>query len=102
MRVVYPSSPVAVTVQQAQPLMLECVVSGSPAPAARWFKDGAEVTPGPGLQRHHNNLAFAAVTRADEGSYACAAAEGAATSANYTVNVLGEETTKASEVKVNL
>ena len=81
-----------VSVQQAQPLMLECIVSGSPAPAARWFKNGKEVAPGPSHQRQHNNLAFAAVVRSDEGSYTCAAEteQGTVTSANYTVNILGK------------
>lgn len=89
-RIVYPSSPKTVLVQQSQPLTLECVVSGSPAPTAKWFKNGKEVTPGPSHQRQHNNLAFVAVTRSDEGSYACAAEteQGTVMSANYTVNVL--------------
>uniref|UniRef100_A0A3Q4AC75 Uncharacterized protein n=1 Tax=Mola mola TaxID=94237 RepID=A0A3Q4AC75_MOLML len=89
-RIVYPNSPVTVVVQQSQPLMLECVVSGSPAPAATWFKNGEEVTPGALHQRQRNNLAFVAVTRSDEGNYACAAEteQGTVVSANYTVNVL--------------
>ncbi|XP_056297915.1 cell adhesion molecule-related/down-regulated by oncogenes isoform X2 [Pseudoliparis swirei] len=89
-RVVYPTAPLTVSVQQSQPLTLECIVSGSPAPAATWFRNGEEVTLGPSRQRWHNNLAFVAVTRADEGSYACAAEseQGTVTSANYTVNVL--------------
>ncbi|TKS80710.1 Cell adhesion molecule-related/down-regulated by oncogenes [Collichthys lucidus] len=89
-RIVYPTAPVMVSVQQSQPLMLECTVSGSPAPAAKWFKNGKEVTPGPSHQQQHNNLAFVAVTRSDEGSYACAAdtEQGTVMSANYTVKVL--------------
>ncbi|XP_019128568.1 cell adhesion molecule-related/down-regulated by oncogenes isoform X1 [Larimichthys crocea] len=89
-RIVYPTAPVIVSVQQSQPLMLECTVSGSPAPAAKWFKNGKEVTPGPSHQRQHNNLAFVAVTRSDEGSYTCAAdtEQGTVMSANYTVKVL--------------
>ncbi|KAK9521204.1 hypothetical protein VZT92_021029 [Zoarces viviparus] len=88
-RIVYPTAPRTVSVQQSQPLTLECIVSGSPAPAAKWFKNGKEVTPGPS-HRQHNNLAFVAVTSSDEGSYACAAEtkQGTVTSANYTVNVL--------------
>lgn len=75
--------------------MLECTVSGSPAPAAKWFKNGKEVTPGPSHQRQHNNLAFVAVTRSDEGSYTCAAdtEQGTVMSANYTVKVLGKKKT---------
>ncbi|XP_029373096.1 cell adhesion molecule-related/down-regulated by oncogenes isoform X2 [Echeneis naucrates] len=89
-RIVYPTAPTTVSVQQSQPLTLECVVSGSPAPAAKWFKDGKEVTPGPFYQRQHNNLIFVKVTRKDEGSYTCAAEteQGVVFSANYTVNVL--------------
>jgi len=95
-RVVYPTAPLTVSVQQSQPLTLECIVSGSPAPAAKWFRNGEEVTLGPSRQRWHNNLAFVAVTRADEGSYACAAEseQGTVTSANYTVNVLGKQNTR--------
>ncbi|XP_028276231.1 cell adhesion molecule-related/down-regulated by oncogenes [Parambassis ranga] len=89
-RIVYPTTPVNVSIQQSQPLTLECVVSGSPAPAAKWFKNGKELTVGPSHQRQHNNLAFVKVTRADAGSYTCAVAteQGAVTSVNYTVNVL--------------
>lgn len=67
-------------------------MSGSPAPAAQWFKNGKEVTTGPFHKRQHNNLAFVAVTRNDEGSYTCAAVteQGTVVSANYTVNVLGK------------
>lgn len=71
-------------------------MSGSPAPAAKWFKNGKELAAGPSHQRQHNNLAFAKVTRADAGSYACAVEteQGAVTSVNYTVNVLGEKHTR--------
>lgn len=50
---------------------------------------------GPSHQQQHNNLAFAAVTRSDEGTYTCTAEteQGPLTSANYTVNVLGKEET---------
>ncbi|XP_023271828.1 cell adhesion molecule-related/down-regulated by oncogenes [Seriola lalandi dorsalis] len=89
-RIVYPTAPRTVLVQKSQPLTLECIVSGSPAPAAKWFKYGKEVTPGPFHQRQHNNLVFVMVTRSDEGSYTCAAEteQGTVISANYTVNVL--------------
>uniref|UniRef100_A0A8C2Z099 Cell adhesion associated, oncogene regulated n=1 Tax=Cyclopterus lumpus TaxID=8103 RepID=A0A8C2Z099_CYCLU len=90
------SHPAACSPIQSQPLTLECIVSGSPAPAAKWFRNGEEVTPGPSRQRQHNNLAFVAVTRADEGIYACAAEteQGTVTSAKYTVNVLGKKNTR--------
>ncbi|XP_028321428.1 cell adhesion molecule-related/down-regulated by oncogenes [Gouania willdenowi] len=86
-RIVYPTAPLTVSVQRSQPLTLECVVSGSPAPEARWYKDGNRLTPG---SSQHNNLVFANVTKSDEGSYTCAVEteEGNAFSANYTVNVL--------------
>uniref|UniRef100_A0A8C4DE93 Cell adhesion molecule-related/down-regulated by oncogenes n=1 Tax=Dicentrarchus labrax TaxID=13489 RepID=A0A8C4DE93_DICLA len=89
-RIVYPTSPKTILVQHSQPLTLECIVSGSPAPAAKWFKNGKEVAPGPSHQQQHNNLAFVTVTRTDEGSYTCAAEteQGIVISANYTVNVL--------------
>uniref|UniRef100_A0A4W6CCV5 Cell adhesion associated, oncogene regulated n=1 Tax=Lates calcarifer TaxID=8187 RepID=A0A4W6CCV5_LATCA len=89
-RIVYPTAPMTVKVQQSQPLTLECIMSGGPAPVAKWFKNGNEVTPGPLHQRQHNNLVFVMVARGDEGSYTCAAEteQGAVISANYTVNVL--------------
>ncbi|XP_074536224.1 cell adhesion molecule-related/down-regulated by oncogenes isoform X2 [Halichoeres trimaculatus] len=89
-RIVYPTAPVNVSVQQAQPLTLECVVSGSPTPAAKWFKNGKEITPGPSHRQQHNNLVFVMAKRSDEGSYTCAVEteEGTVSSANYTVNVL--------------
>ncbi|CAJ1064984.1 cell adhesion molecule-related/down-regulated by oncogenes isoform X1 [Xyrichtys novacula] len=89
-RIVYPTAPVSVSVQRSQPLTLECIVSGSPAPAAKWFKNGKAVTPGSVQRQQHNNLVFVTVTRSDEGSYACAAdsEQGTVTSASYTVNVL--------------
>ncbi|KAF0030151.1 hypothetical protein F2P81_016882 [Scophthalmus maximus] len=89
-RIVYPTASVTVEVPLSQPLTLECVVSGSPAPAAKWFQNGKEVTPGPLHRQRHNNLAFVAVTRSDEGSYNCATEteQGTVISPNYTVNVL--------------
>lgn len=94
-RIVYPTAPRTALAQQSQPLTLECVVSGSPAPAAKWLKNGKEVTPGPS-QQQHNNLVFVAVARSDEGSYTCAAEtkQGTVIIANYTVNVLGKKSTR--------
>lgn len=91
-QILYPTAPITVSVQQSRPLVLECIVSGSPAPVVKWFKKGQEVTPGHSHQWQHNNLAFVAVARSDEGTYTCAAesAQGTVTSANYTVNVLGK------------
>ncbi|KAM4590635.1 cell adhesion molecule-related/down-regulated by oncogenes [Fundulus diaphanus] len=89
-RIVYPTAPVTVSMQHSQPLTLECVVSGSPAPAAKWFKNGKEVTTGPSHQRQHNNLAFVRLARSDEGRYSCRVEteRGTVISPNYTVTVL--------------
>ncbi|KAM6933990.1 cell adhesion molecule-related/down-regulated by oncogenes [Xenentodon cancila] len=89
-RLVYPAGPVTFSMQQSQPLTLECVVSGSSATAAKWFKNGKELTPGPSHQRQHNNLVFVRLARSDEGRYTCAVEtkRGLVISANYTVNVL--------------
>lgn len=91
-RIVYPTTPVTVSVQRSQPLVLECVVSGSPAPAAKWLRNGQEVTPGALLHRQHNNLAFVAVTMSDAGTYTCTAeaAQGPVAGASYTLDVLGK------------
>ncbi|XP_070399320.1 cell adhesion molecule-related/down-regulated by oncogenes isoform X1 [Nothobranchius furzeri] len=69
--IVYPVAPATVSAVLSQPLTLECVVSGSPAPAAKWFKNGKEVRFGPSHQRRLNNLAFVGVMRSDEGRYSC-------------------------------
>lgn len=68
-------------------------MSGSPQPAARWLKNGEDVTWGPFHRRLRNNLAFVAVTTSDAGTYTCAAeaaGQGPVVRASYTVNVLGE------------
>ncbi|KAM9853477.1 cell adhesion molecule-related/down-regulated by oncogenes [Aulostomus maculatus] len=87
-RILYPSTPMTVTLQQGKPFTLECIVSGSPAPVTKWFKNGKEVTSG--ISRQHNNLDLVRVMRSDEGIYTCAAETevGSDISANYTVNVL--------------
>uniref|UniRef100_A0A3Q3AWP8 Cell adhesion associated, oncogene regulated n=1 Tax=Kryptolebias marmoratus TaxID=37003 RepID=A0A3Q3AWP8_KRYMA len=97
-RILYPVAPMAVSAQLSQPLTLECVVSGSPAPAARWFRNGEEVKLGPSRQRRRNNLVFVRPMRSDEGSYSCAVEteRGTAVSPNYTVSVLGEKETSSS------
>lgn len=88
-----------VTVQQSQPLTLECVASGSPAPTTRWFKNGKEVT----QKQPHSNLEIAEATTSDEGIYICAAetAAGTVTSGNYTVKVVGERTQRMSRVRLS-
>ncbi|XP_024910728.1 cell adhesion molecule-related/down-regulated by oncogenes isoform X2 [Cynoglossus semilaevis] len=89
-RIVYPTAPKAVAVLQSQRLILECIVSGSAPPVAKWFKNGEELTAELSHQHQHNNLVFASVTRNDNGTYACAAQteQGTVKSANYTVNVV--------------
>lgn len=93
MRIVYPTAPKAVAVLQSQRLILECIVSGSAPPVAKWFKNGEELTAELSHQHQHNNLVFASVTRNDNGTYACAAQteQGTVKSANYTVNVVGKK-----------
>ncbi|KAM4628100.1 cell adhesion molecule-related/down-regulated by oncogenes isoform 2-T2 [Polymixia lowei] len=90
-RIAYPAAPVTVSVEQSQPLTLECVVAGSPAPAAAWLKEGKEVGTGAShVRRQHNNLVFTAVKRSDGGRYQCTVQteRGTLAGANYTVNVL--------------
>ncbi|XP_038145870.1 cell adhesion molecule-related/down-regulated by oncogenes isoform X2 [Cyprinodon tularosa] len=89
-QIVYPTAPMTLSMQHLQPLTLECVISGSSVPAARWFKNGKEVTFGPSHQRQHNNLAFVRLSRSDEGRYCCGVEteRGTVFSPNYTVNVL--------------
>lgn len=92
-QIVYPTAPVVVSVQLSQPLTLECIISGSPAPPAKWFKNNKEITLRPSHRRQHNNLAFSSVTRSDEGRYACTieTEQGNVVSASYTVVVLGKK-----------
>ncbi|XP_029923655.1 cell adhesion molecule-related/down-regulated by oncogenes [Myripristis murdjan] len=89
-RIAYPTASRNISVERSQPLTLECIVTGSPAPVAKWFKNGKEVVLGPSHLQQHNNLAFVTVERSDEGSYQCTAQSdtGTVVSANYTVNVL--------------
>ncbi|XP_013887566.1 cell adhesion molecule-related/down-regulated by oncogenes [Austrofundulus limnaeus] len=89
-RIVYPVRSTSVSVQLSQPMTLECVVSGSPTPTAKWFKNSKEVKLGPSHQRRHNNLVFVRTTRSDEGTYVCTVQteRGTVVSHNYTVNVL--------------
>lgn len=100
MRIVYPVAPVTVTAQRSQTITLECVVSGSPAPRTKWFKNGEEVT----HKRLHGNLDVVQVTRSDEGIYWCAAEteDGTVTGANYTVNVLGKKTDRRVSLSLDV
>lgn len=89
-QILYPSVPRIVSVQLSHPLTLECVVTGSSVPAAKWFKNGKEVSLGSSVRLLHHNLVFVSTTRDDAGSYACAAESehGLVTSVPYTINVL--------------
>ncbi|XP_037534245.1 cell adhesion molecule-related/down-regulated by oncogenes [Nematolebias whitei] len=89
-RILYPVTSTAVSAQLSQPLTLECVVSGSPTPAAKWFRNGKEVKLGSSHQRLHNNLVLVRLTRSDEGTYCCTVEteRGTVTSPGYTVTVL--------------
>ncbi|RVE65165.1 hypothetical protein OJAV_G00132810 [Oryzias javanicus] len=86
----YPAAPQTLSVQRSQPLTLECVVSGSPTPTVRWFKNHEEFTLEATHRRRHNNLEFLALGSADEGTYACGVdtESGTVMGADYTVNVL--------------
>uniref|UniRef100_A0A8C6S4P6 Cell adhesion associated, oncogene regulated n=1 Tax=Neogobius melanostomus TaxID=47308 RepID=A0A8C6S4P6_9GOBI len=86
----YPSVPLTISAQRSHPLTLECIITGSSAPAAKWFKDGKELSLGSSFQLLHHNLVFISTTRDDAGSYTCAAESesGLVMSVPYTVSVL--------------
>ncbi|XP_057684879.1 cell adhesion molecule-related/down-regulated by oncogenes-like isoform X1 [Corythoichthys intestinalis] len=90
MEIVYPITPMTVTLQRSQSYTLECVISGSPSLASTWFKNGERVHVGPSLRRLRDNLELVSVTTDDAGVYVCAAESerGSVRSANYTVNIL--------------
>lgn len=90
--IVYPASPLNVSVEQSKSLTLECVLSGNPSSAVKWTRDGKEVSLGSRKRLLHRNLVLNDVTPADSGTYRCSVETdtGTVASANYTVNVLGE------------
>ncbi|CDQ93475.1 unnamed protein product, partial [Oncorhynchus mykiss] len=95
-RIVYPITPTTLSVEHSSMLVLECVVSGSPSPAAQWLKNGQEVAlpavPA-GNSRRHNNLVLLNLKRSDGGNYLCSVTTETGRnllSVNYTVNVLEE------------
>lgn len=64
----------SVEVSQGQPLVLETVVSGSPAPEVKWFKDGVELFPKEGVRIEvtpdgHIKLEIEDAKPIDSGSY---------------------------------
>ncbi|KAJ8403796.1 hypothetical protein AAFF_G00346640 [Aldrovandia affinis] len=89
-RIVYPVTPQTVSVVQSESVTLECVLAGSPSPAAHWTKDGEEVAAGSNHRLLHNNLVLTSVSGSDGGRYQCSAHTGTGdlVSANYTVTVL--------------
>ncbi|XP_064158973.1 cell adhesion molecule-related/down-regulated by oncogenes [Anguilla rostrata] len=90
-RVVYPVTPQTVAVAVSESAVLECVLAGSPAPVARWTKDGQEVEPGANHRLLRGNLVLTAARESDGGSYRCSAGSeeaGDLVHANYTVSVL--------------
>uniref|UniRef100_W5LXY4 Cell adhesion associated, oncogene regulated n=1 Tax=Lepisosteus oculatus TaxID=7918 RepID=W5LXY4_LEPOC len=92
LRIVYPTSPQTVSVVKAQPLVLECIVAGRPAPAVRWTREGRQVALGPGRRLQHHSLVLDSAARSDGGAYRCSARDqtGRVVSADYTVEVLAE------------
>uniref|UniRef100_A0A3B4C4Z7 Cell adhesion associated, oncogene regulated n=1 Tax=Pygocentrus nattereri TaxID=42514 RepID=A0A3B4C4Z7_PYGNA len=89
--IVYPVSPVSLTVEQSMSLVLECVVSGSPSPVAKWTKDGHELLASR-LRLQNSNLVLSDVQLSDGGNYTCSVQteDGDVVSATYNVNVLGD------------
>ncbi|KAI4871908.1 hypothetical protein NFI96_023608, partial [Prochilodus magdalenae] len=89
--IVYPVNPVNLTVKQSTSLVLECVVSGSPSPFAKWTKDGHELRLGSRLRLQHSNLVLSDIQLSDGGlyTYSVQTEDGDVLSASYTVNVLG-------------
>ncbi|XP_017578056.1 cell adhesion molecule-related/down-regulated by oncogenes [Pygocentrus nattereri] len=87
--IVYPVSPVSLTVEQSMSLVLECVVSGSPSPVAKWTKDGHELLASR-LRLQNSNLVLSDVQLSDGGNYTCSVQteDGDVVSATYNVNVL--------------
>ncbi|KAG5269061.1 hypothetical protein AALO_G00197850 [Alosa alosa] len=87
--VIYPTSPLNVSVEQSKSLTLECVLSGNPSSAVKWTQDGKEVSLGSRRRLLYSNLVLTDVTSADSGTYHCSLQtnRGTVASANYTVNV---------------
>ncbi|KAG9273311.1 cell adhesion molecule [Astyanax mexicanus] len=87
--IIYPVNPVSLTVEQNTSLVLECVVSGSPAPVARWTKEGQDLQLSPRMQLH-SNLRLSEVRAGDGGNYSCTVQreDGEMVSVSYTLSVL--------------
>lgn len=90
--IIYPTTPLNLSVEQSKSLTLECVLSGNPSSAVKWTQDGKEVSLGSRRRVLHRNLVLTDMMSADSGAYRCTVQtnRGTMASANYTVNVLGE------------
>lgn len=89
-RILYPRTPLLLTVVQPDSLTLECVVSGSPAPTVRWTKGGRSLAQSGRRRLLHSNLVLDSARETDAGDYQCIAETeaGELVMANYTVRVL--------------
>uniref|UniRef100_A0A8B9RB93 Cell adhesion associated, oncogene regulated n=1 Tax=Astyanax mexicanus TaxID=7994 RepID=A0A8B9RB93_ASTMX len=99
--IIYPVNPVSLTVEQNTSLVLECVVSGSPAPVARWTKEGQDLQLSPRMQLH-SNLRLSEVRAGDGGNYSCTVQreDGEMVSVSYTLSVLGDVSKGPSDQSV--
>uniref|UniRef100_W5LK41 Cell adhesion associated, oncogene regulated n=1 Tax=Astyanax mexicanus TaxID=7994 RepID=W5LK41_ASTMX len=100
--IIYPVNPVSLTVEQNTSLVLECVVSGSPAPVARWTKEGQDLQLSPRMQLLHSNLRLSEVRAGDGGNYSCTVQreDGEMVSVSYTLSVLGDVSKGPSDQSV--
>ncbi|XP_020784224.1 cell adhesion molecule-related/down-regulated by oncogenes isoform X1 [Boleophthalmus pectinirostris] len=89
-QILYPFVPLTISVPPSHSLTLECVISGSSAQTAKWFKNGKELTLGSSVHLLQHNLVFISTMKDDAGSYTCAADSGhkLVMSVPYTVSVL--------------
>lgn len=64
-----------ITAALGTPIILQCLVSGTPSPTAEWYKDGARVTDSRCIIQEkssgHFNLLITNVSQSDAGEYQC-------------------------------